>query len=365
MKKKILFSILLISNIIVFAQVGINTTNPSSASVLDVESSSDNVNFGGFLPPRVNTSERDAIPTTASDDGMMVFLIDGTTREVQMWDGVELQWETVYAMPINVAPVASSVNFTGTLTENETLTSSYTYSDSDGDLEGTSTYKWYTASDASGTGSTAISGATSSTYDLVTGDVGNYIAVSVTPVATTGTSPGTEVFSSYQGPIIAAINTPWINEFHYDNAGTDVNEGFEIAGTAGFDLTGWTVVLYNGSNNLNYRTISLSGTIDDEGTGFGAVSFATNMQNGSPDGLALIDDTGIVIQFLSYEGTIIAAGGPASGSTSSDIGFNETSSTTVGFSLQLTGTGSVYNDFTWNAPTTSSMGTINTGQTIN
>jgi hypothetical protein len=34
----------------------------------------------------------------------------------------------------------------------------------------------------------------------------------------------------------------FINEIHYDNAGTDVGEGVEIAGTAGMDLTGWSII---------------------------------------------------------------------------------------------------------------------------
>ena len=36
----------------------------------------------------------------------------------------------------------------------------------------------------------------------------------------------------------------FINEIHYDNAGTDSGEFVEIAGLAGTDVTGWTVVLY-------------------------------------------------------------------------------------------------------------------------
>ena len=40
----------------------------------------------------------------------------------------------------------------------------------------------------------------------------------------------------------------FINEIHYDNGGTDTGEAIEIAGPAGTDLTGWSLVLYNGSN---------------------------------------------------------------------------------------------------------------------
>ena len=42
--------------------------------------------------------------------------------------------------------------------------------------------------------------------------------------------------------------TAFFNEFHYDNSGTDSNEKIEIAFTAGTDLTGWKVYLYNGGS---------------------------------------------------------------------------------------------------------------------
>ena len=61
----------------------------------------------------------------------------------------------------------------------------------------------------------------------------------------------------------------WINEFHYDNAGGDVAEGVEIAGEAGTDLSGYSIVLYNGSSSsgASYKTEDLSGVIPDEGSG--------------------------------------------------------------------------------------------------
>jgi hypothetical protein len=40
-----------------------------------------------------------------------------------------------------------------------------------------------------------------------------------------------------------AATTVFINELYYDNDGTDSGEAIEIAGPAGTDLTGWTVVL--------------------------------------------------------------------------------------------------------------------------
>ncbi|RNC87780.1 MAG: T9SS C-terminal target domain-containing protein [Winogradskyella sp.] len=159
--------------------------------------------------------------------------------------------------------------------------------------------------------------------------------------------------------------TVFINEIHYDNASSDVNEGVEIAGPAGTDLSTYTITLYNGSNGSSYDTETLSGTIPDEGgSGFGAVWFPiAGMQNGAPDGIAL-DNNGTLIQFLSYEGSFMASGGPADGITSTDIGVSEGGGTAVGDSLQLTGSGTTYENFTWSGPSASSAGTINTGQSF-
>ncbi|MCB0455772.1 MAG: HYR domain-containing protein, partial [Aequorivita sp.] len=165
--------------------------------------------------------------------------------------------------------------------------------------------------------------------------------------------------------LFAQAQAVFINELHYDNTGGDVDEGFEIAGPSGTDLTGWKVELYNGSNGTDYGTINLSGAIPDEGAGFGALGFfASGIQNGAPDGLALIDAANTVIQFLSYEGSFTATSGTANGMTSTDIGVFEPSSSPIGESLQLIGTGSLYGDFTWSGPTTASSGLINTGQTF-
>jgi len=166
--------------------------------------------------------------------------------------------------------------------------------------------------------------------------------------------------------LVFAQTTVFINELHYDNTGTDENEGVEIAGPAGTDLTGWSIVLYNGSGGASYNTISLSGTIPDQDNGYGTLVFyQSNIQNGSPDGLALVDNSSSVKQFLSYEGSFIAADGPANGMTSTDIGVSEASSSPLGHSLQLSGTGTTYEDFTWNSPATATFGNVNNGQTFN
>src|SRR6476659_5178881 len=51
------------------------------------------------------------------------------------------------------------------------------------------------------------------------------------------------------------------SEIHYDNAGDDVDEQIEIEGPAGTDLSGWSVVLYDGNGGDVYDSRALSGTI--------------------------------------------------------------------------------------------------------
>ena len=159
----------------------------------------------------------------------------------------------------------------------------------------------------------------------------------------------------------------FINELHYDNVSDDLNEGVEIAGPAGTDLSAYKLVFYNGSNGNTYAELPLGGTIPAQGgTAFGTAFFSRSpIQNGNPDGLALIDTVGnSVVQFLSYEGSFTANNGDAAGETSTDIGVNETSNTSPNNSLQLTGSGAVYSDFAWQSPQPSSPGMINSGQTF-
>jgi predicted extracellular nuclease len=166
---------------------------------------------------------------------------------------------------------------------------------------------------------------------------------------------------------LAYGQTVFINEIHYDNESTDTGEAIEIAGPAGTSLAGWSLVLYNGANGQTYNTTALSGVIPNQQNGFGTLSFAypvNGIQNGDPDGVALIDNSSQVVQFLSYEGSFAAVNGPAAGLTSTDIGVAEGAATPTGFSLRLQGTGTTYPEFTWTAPTAATFGAVNTGQTF-
>lgn len=174
----------------------------------------------------------------------------------------------------------------------------------------------------------------------------------------------------FAGDAQQASAAVFINEIHYDDStgSGDVGERVEVVATNGETLTDYRIVLYNGSGGAAYDTDavpvgdlrSCGGTVR-----VGFVSYPTNgLQNGGPDGLALVGPGDTVVQFLSYEGVFAATGGPANGMTSVDIGVAETNATAPGTSLQLGGTGASYADFTWQPSSTETFGSCNTGQTF-
>lgn len=165
----------------------------------------------------------------------------------------------------------------------------------------------------------------------------------------------------------------FINEFHYDdaNASGDTGEAIEVVATAGEVLQGYSLVLYNGSNPgaaTRYRTdpVPAGSVVTCGGSArIAVVRYPDNtLQNGASDGFALVDASGKVVQFLSYEGQITAKDGPAAGLRSSNLPVSESGSTTAGTSLQLGGTGSSYGQFGWKPSAGQTFGACNTGQTF-
>ena len=143
-----------------------------------------------------------------------------------------------------------------------------------------------------------------------------------------------------------------IVELHYDNSGTDSGEGVEIEGPAGMSVAGWQLVLYNGNGGAAYATTNLTGLFADQCGGRGTLHVPTpGIQNGNPDGVALVSPSGLV-EFLSYGGTFTATSGPANGVLSVDIGVSESGTTPVGRSLQKDALG-------WFGPNPSSFGACN------
>lgn len=172
-----------------------------------------------------------------------------------------------------------------------------------------------------------------------------------------GASCGTETESlSSVSQRVSALPDIRFAELHYDNGGTDVDEAIEISGPAGADVSGWQVVLYNGNGGASYNTQTLAGAIPATcgARGVLVISYPVNgIQNGSPDGMALVDAGGAVVEFLSYEGVLTATDGPAVGLASSDIGVRELGTEATGQSLQRSGAG------TWSGPIAHTFGACN------
>ncbi|PZQ60281.1 MAG: hypothetical protein DI570_14455 [Phenylobacterium zucineum] len=159
--------------------------------------------------------------------------------------------------------------------------------------------------------------------------------------------------------------TAWINEFHYDNTGADRGEFVEIILSPGENLGDFQIVLYNGANGQSYDTKALTvGTVTQLPNGYRAVqvNYDGNLQNGSPDGIALVRG-GAVVEFISYEGVMTAANGPASGRTSVDVGVSEPGNQD-GTSIARVGTGDEGSDFTWSLAADDTPGAVNIGQTL-
>jgi hypothetical protein len=95
-----------------------------------------------------------------------------------------------------------------------------------------------------------------------------------------------------------------INEVDYDQAGTDANGFVEIhnKGGAAADLTGIDLVAVNGGDSAEYAREHLTGTLAPGGY----LVVAIELQNGAPDGVALLQGT-TLLDALSYEGAINAA----------------------------------------------------------
>lgn len=97
-----------------------------------------------------------------------------------------------------------------------------------------------------------------------------------------------------------------INEVDYDQVGADAGGFVEIAntGTEAATLDGIALVLVDGGDSTEYGRRALSGSL----AAGAKLVVDVDPQNGSPDGLALVDtSTDVLLDVLSYEGEIRAA----------------------------------------------------------
>jgi hypothetical protein len=124
MKKSIFSFAMIFISLLVYAQVGVGTVTPSDASMLDVSSTINGTSYGGFSPPVVNIAQRDLIPVTATDVGLLVFVNDSSNGVVclQYYDGTiwkclnsSVGTRTVVALQdFEASPAAPVLNFIDT-----------------------------------------------------------------------------------------------------------------------------------------------------------------------------------------------------------------------------------------------------------
>lgn len=259
MAHKLLFIGFIFCSVVGTSQVGIGTTSPDPAAMLDINAQIVPGQYGGLKLPTVTLAQRANIATPIPD-GLMIYVADNPTRCLQVFDAGQGAWMNVYCM--NKVPVASGVDFTGTLQVGQTLTATYTYSDFEGNTEFGTTYQWYRASNGAGAGRTAIGGATNATYTTTVADNGFFIAVGVTPRANAGASPGVEALSAYREIVtgVPVASDLFISEYI---EGSSSNKYIEIANFTGAvkDLSNYDLVGYqNGATSLSY-TVSLTGLL--------------------------------------------------------------------------------------------------------
>lgn len=109
--------IVLFSSTIVFSQVGIGTSSPNASAMLDVDVSSLPSNGKkGFLPPRLTTTQRNAISSPAT--GLLIY--NSTTNNLNYYTGSA--WTVIdtssgsFVDLSTQQTVGGNKNFTGTIT---------------------------------------------------------------------------------------------------------------------------------------------------------------------------------------------------------------------------------------------------------
>ena len=164
---------------------------------------------------------------------------------------------------------------------------------------------------------TVPAGQLSATFDYVDGST----VMSASVTATLGASN----FSSTID-VVTVMGGLVINEVDYDQIGTDADEFVEIYNGTGapVNLAGYSLAFVNGATSMTYLVVDLgpAGTLPAKGylvvanttvtvpataLKLNFIAATNNIQNGAPDGIALVNTTaGTLVDALSYEGALMA-----------------------------------------------------------
>jgi hypothetical protein len=167
--------------------------------------------------------------------------------------------------------------------------------------------------------------------------------------STSTTTPVTTVTFTKTKAAAGSCVAVFINEIRSKTSGSSTACGVEIAGKAGTDLSGWQIQIFNTAGQQEGSTATINGAISTSEVlwqSTPATSFAA---------VALLDNTGKLVQFLSMGSTVTAQNGAAAvqGQAAVDIGVSLTSTSADSDSLQLKGSGGCYKDFQWRVHTNS------------
>ncbi len=283
--RKIVILLIIFNSSITKAQVGIGTTSPDASSILDVSSSNK-----GLLLPRMSTAQRDAIATPS--EGLMIYNtntncleINSGTSGVPNWNCIVGESTVGIAIGNFQGAYINSVAFTAsnkievTITNNETSSVDFTFSNSDLTLSGTSSglsiATTFPTSVTLATGASRVVEYTLSGTPTSTGSLSAIWTQGTTTASnTTNIVNGDATFSLPQTVSIISINdgTPLVDiQGVADNGSNQLTVSIPYtSGTGAYDAYTGTYTLNNsgtgeGGDANSFRLTYPSGTFSATG----------------------------------------------------------------------------------------------------
>lgn len=159
----------------------------------------------------------------------------------------------------------------------------------------------------------------------------------------------------------------FINEINYLN---EERPFIEVVAPSTTNLDGYTLHFYNAAGEV-YHTQAvevgsssndpdIANSPSDECVSRFVIIDVVIMLPDDKSGVAMTDSYNELVQYLTIGGTNTGENGPAKNVVSENIGKQSSDDA----SLQLTGTGNSYDDFTWDVPGTVTIGAVNTDQDV-